>query len=231
MLFSSSSNKKNASSASAAALDIGGTLMAAREQRGMHVTDISEATKLTPRIVSFMENNQWHRLPPPLYTAKFIAKYADLVGADTQLLVGHYIANIPAHMRIVPAVHQAATLQRTIMSRRWSWWRVVLFIVIIGAFLAYLLSGVQDAFIPPQITFFSTAPFSAPVRNNFVLLTGTVDQQAQFSINGTQVFIAPNGSFSYKANLSSGVNDFVFQATNHFGRSETIVKQVLAEYN
>jgi cytoskeleton protein RodZ len=68
-------------------MDAGVRLREAREQRGLTLRDISNATKIPLKVLDTIESNDITRLPPVFFTRAFVRAYAAEVGLDsTQVL-------------------------------------------------------------------------------------------------------------------------------------------------
>jgi cytoskeleton protein RodZ len=72
--------------------DIERDLKTAREARGLSLSDIFQATRVSMINLQALENGDFKALPPPVYTRNFIRKYARAVGADEQPLLKRYEA-------------------------------------------------------------------------------------------------------------------------------------------
>ena len=73
-------------------LEIGATLRTAREQRGLSLDDVAEATKIRASQLAAIEEEAFEQLPGPTYARGFIRSYADLLGLDAQALVDEFNA-------------------------------------------------------------------------------------------------------------------------------------------
>ena len=67
-------------------------LRTARKARGLSLSDIFEATRVSMINLQALENGDFKALPPPVYTRTFIRKYARAVGADEKPLLKRYEA-------------------------------------------------------------------------------------------------------------------------------------------
>ena len=65
-------------------------LKAARETRGISLHDIFLATRVSVINLDAVENQEFNRLPPPVYTRDYIRKYARAVGIDAKPLLARY---------------------------------------------------------------------------------------------------------------------------------------------
>ena len=66
------------------------SLKAAREARGLSLNDVFNATRVSRITLEALENDDFDRLPPPVYTRNFIRKYAQAVGVDEKPLLDRY---------------------------------------------------------------------------------------------------------------------------------------------
>lgn len=70
------------------------SLKAAREARGLSLNDVFNATRVSRVNLDALENDDFERLPPPVYTRNFIRKYAQAVGVDEKPILDRYEMHI-----------------------------------------------------------------------------------------------------------------------------------------
>lgn len=61
-----------------------------REARGLTIGDISLKTRISATILDAIENSEFHLLPAPVSTRKFIQIYAETIGIDAGIILDHY---------------------------------------------------------------------------------------------------------------------------------------------
>ncbi len=66
---------------------IGETLRAARERRGLSLSEASRLTRIAPRFLVALEEDDYAALPAPVYARGFLRSYAALLGLDPEPLV------------------------------------------------------------------------------------------------------------------------------------------------
>lgn len=71
-------------------LQIGAILEDARNRQGIDIETLAERTKIRPKYLRALENEDWEGLPGPAYARGFIRAYADEVGIDSEVLVDEY---------------------------------------------------------------------------------------------------------------------------------------------
>jgi len=65
-------------------------LRALREERGLTVEDIYLKTMISSSILDAIENGEFHLLPAPASSRKFIQMYAEAIGIDAGIILAHY---------------------------------------------------------------------------------------------------------------------------------------------
>lgn len=83
-------------------------LKAAREARGLSLNDVFNATRVSRINLSAVENYDFDRLPPPVYTRDFIRKYAQAVGVDEKPILDRY----EKHMEGLTPPHEETEVQK-----------------------------------------------------------------------------------------------------------------------
>jgi helix-turn-helix protein len=69
---------------------IGTTLRDTRNRRRLDISQVEQATKIRPRFLLAMENEDWDALPGGAYTRSFIRTYASYLGLDGPRLAEEY---------------------------------------------------------------------------------------------------------------------------------------------
>ncbi len=71
-------------------------LAARREKAGVSLEDIVLRTKITPRFLRAIEDENFQLLPGGIFTTSYIRQYADALGLDVEELLACYHASMPA---------------------------------------------------------------------------------------------------------------------------------------
>ena len=72
-------------------IEFGKTLRTAREAKGLTIADIANRTHLMSAMVSDLENENFSRLPAPIYGRGFIKLYCGVVGLDPKPLIDEFM--------------------------------------------------------------------------------------------------------------------------------------------
>lgn len=76
-------------------IDFGATLRLARERRKLTLQAVSETTKISPSVLTALENNDIERLPGGLFIRSFVRAYATEVGLDPEETVNGLLEAFP----------------------------------------------------------------------------------------------------------------------------------------
>ena len=69
---------------------IGSTIKQAREEKGVSIEEVHQATRIHPKILKAIEENRFQDIPSALYVKGFIRKYADFLGLATDKILDEF---------------------------------------------------------------------------------------------------------------------------------------------
>ena len=75
--------------------DFGSRMRHAREQRGVSLRQIAEATKIGISALEALERNDISRLPGGIFSRGFVRSYAAEIGVDPEQTVREFLAQFP----------------------------------------------------------------------------------------------------------------------------------------
>ncbi len=70
--------------------DIGPTLREARIRARIDMSEVETQTKIRAKYLRAIENEEWDRLPGPVYVKSFLRTYGDYLGLDSRMLVEEF---------------------------------------------------------------------------------------------------------------------------------------------
>lgn len=86
-----------------------------REERGLTTEDIFLKTRINSAILNAIENGEFHLLPAPVSTNKFIRIYAEAIGIDAEIILTHYQRYVDEKQAVpeeINVVKASAALER-----------------------------------------------------------------------------------------------------------------------
>jgi hypothetical protein len=118
--------------------ELGSSLHEARVRRGVELAQVAAETRIRTRYLQALEDERFELLPGSVYGKGFLRAYADYLGLESQLFVEEYNARFSA--REAPAAPPQLELPPWRL-RRYGLAAAVLLLALVGALLAWQLSG------------------------------------------------------------------------------------------
>jgi cytoskeletal protein RodZ len=75
--------------------DFGSRMRQTREQHGVSLRQIAEATKISVSVLEALERNDISRLPGGIFSRAFVRSYAAEIGADPEQTVRDFLSQFP----------------------------------------------------------------------------------------------------------------------------------------
>lgn len=98
--------------------NIGQKLREAREQKGLTLDDLQQATKIQKRYLIAIEDEKFTELPGDFYVRAFVKQYADTVGLDGNTLLRDYDDELPQTKTDEYADHLARAVETRMGNRQ-----------------------------------------------------------------------------------------------------------------
>ncbi|MFN8007235.1 MAG: DUF4115 domain-containing protein [Terriglobia bacterium] len=117
-------------------MSLGADLKRERELRGISLQEISNATKISPRLLESLEADQFDNLPGGIFRKAFLRSYAKYLGMNEEQVIHEYTL---AFESVVPAADEKQPAPRAKRdSNRSRFMLVTGFLVLLGGILAFL---------------------------------------------------------------------------------------------
>ncbi len=81
---------------------LGESFRAAREARGLNLTDVGDQIHIRSVYLGAIENEDWSAIGAPVYVRGFIRTYARFLGLDVESSVQRFTESLPAQSEPVP---------------------------------------------------------------------------------------------------------------------------------
>jgi transcriptional regulator with XRE-family HTH domain len=111
-------------------LPLGQILRAAREQKGLTLSEVAEGTRIKVQVLEAMEHNDFRPMPAAVYAKGFIKMYAEFIGVDPAPLIAQYVAHHAPPSRRPSLQTNSATpgprraVEGEVVSRAFDWPRI-----------------------------------------------------------------------------------------------------------
>jgi len=118
--------------------DFGNKVKRLREERGVTLRQIADATKISVGALEALERNDISRLPGGIYSRAFVRSYALEVGLDPEQTVRDFLIQFPHDSVTVGSPHASPDLSAT-GSRRRSVATIVLTLITVAVLVGVIL--------------------------------------------------------------------------------------------
>lgn len=198
-----------------------------RQAKNLSLDRLSDLTKIQEYHLKALEAGQFEKMPPSVYRSGIFKRLAKFLDIDENEIMQMYENEIQTtgigsyeETVIKPKKNSYFVLTQG---------RVVFFL---GALLLILLS----AFLWYQFNFLIGPPNLAVnpkedmvTKQASLAVSGKTDNRIDLTINGENVYVSPNGSFSKDVQLAEGINVIEIKAVNSFGKITKIVRQIFRQ--
>jgi len=219
-----SENKSNLESAKISLADF---LKEKRKSRGLSLEQLSDLTKIQVYHLNAMENGNFDNLPPTVYRAGIFKRLSKFIGADADEIMEMY--GKEAGESSNPDYTNDVVLPKFFFYFTLTPKKITIFfgsLLLIGL-LVYLWHQLNFLTGPPTLVIEPRENIA--VQSESISVKGRTDSGINLEINGENVYVDFNGSFSKDVRLAAGLNTIEVVAVNKFGKSTKILRQIFRE--
>ena len=159
--------------------DIGSSLREARNRQDLDFSELEELTKIRPKYLRALEDEQFEILPAPTYVRGFLRSYAEALGLDGQPFVDEYNSRFAVGDEDAPVRTRRAPQPRRGRSNRESRMAVLalLGIAVVTALViaAFRFGGPEDDRIPGLVPQGQAPAQVTPARGRAKLVVRAAD--------------------------------------------------------
>lgn len=206
----------------------GDKLKKARERVELQKEKAAEYLNVRYKFLDRLESGELDKLPADVYTKGFLKKYAKILELDCDALVLEFEneKKIFKHLKKSARPHSLPELRfrRFIITPRF--FVYALAAVISFFILSYFAYQLNFLLSPPNLSILEPASDFA-TNNSELIVRGKTDPGTKLSVNGQQVYATIDGNFEQKLNLNKGLNVIKIEAVNRFGKTKSLVKEIL----
>ncbi|MFA6097973.1 MAG: helix-turn-helix domain-containing protein [Patescibacteria group bacterium] len=210
---------------------LGERLQKVRRESGIGLEEAEKQTGIKKKYLEAIENGEYGILPGPVYIESFLKKYAIFLNVNEGLVIDIYRQQErkiikkkfkPSFEASRQKLPQPIITPKTV--------RKAIIILIILACLTYVGFEVAKIFSPPLLTISSPSDFSTVTQNN-IQVTGKTAPEARLTINGREVYLESDGSFTETVNLKEDLNVIEITAIKQRSKPTTVLRNVFLKNN
>jgi cytoskeletal protein RodZ len=205
-------------------MTVGCLLTEARQQRGISLLAASSDLKISVRHLRALEEGDLSLFPAEIYAKGAFTKYAQYLGVYANTTQHAFQRVLTGAREYVPLrVHTPKPWLQSIITGH-----LVLAAVLVGVALivgSYMAWQVATFVRLPELSL--TTPIAGVSEASSVTINGKAAKDAEVMVNGSQVLLNNQGSFTTSLNLHPGINVLRLQAKNAADRVKVITRYIL----
>ena len=206
------------------------TLREAREALGITQKQVADDLQISSRVITAFESGDFSRLPARIYSRGFFKKYLARLGVDREPMLSAFDKAWEDFFPEIQKEHSSPLVDR--QKYRFSITRKGLALFISSFFIIlilwYFLYQFRYVIRPPTLSIASPKEDTV-VGDDIFPITGSVEKEANLTVNGRQIYTNERGEFNDSVLLSAGLNRIEFIATNRFGKTNTVIRYILVK--
>lgn len=211
-----------------AQLNIGERLRNRRQEFGLDLEDIAQATSISKRNLEHLEENLFEKIPEGFYRELFLKNYSTYLGLPWRNLEEDYKKQTRLYHPTIEdeeVVSPKMTIQSSQLLCAPRIVRNSMVAASLAAVFVYLSFLAYTIVRPPQITILSPIDNSATAQGKIVL-SGMTPDDARVQINGQDVTKDQEGIFKQDVVLTEGINTIRVTASKKYSRSAEITRRI-----
>ncbi len=204
-------------------------LRSSRQSKNLKLKEVAKKLNINEKYLALLEKGEYNQLPHGVYGKNFLREYALFLGLDYKQLVKDYEAEIT----ILEPKRQKEIFSKQVIRSRYLWavpkiLRNVLIFLVISVCFVYLGFRINKIISPP-ILLVNNPGVDLITSQTSLLVSGKTEAEANLLINQESVLSDKNGNFSKLVNLKNGLNLITITASRKYGRSNTVLRQILVK--
>lgn len=204
---------------------IGTYLKKARQEKGISLDAVSEDLKIQIRFLEALEEQQFNIFSSPVHVTGFLKNYSEYLGLDSKQMLAFYRRDYGEAGQTLNNFKPVGAKLPVFTPDKLAGISIVFIFL---AFFSYLLFQYSSLLKPPYLVVENPSG-DTRIKSLQILASGKIAPDAQLKINGQEINLAKDGSFSENIVLKNGANVLTFIALNKAGREARIIRNIVAE--
>lgn len=204
-------------------------LIAARKEKKLKLEDIAKKLNINCKYLSALEKGEFQKLPKGVYGKNFLREYALFLGLDYGEISKIFDEETGSGSR-----GKNSELFSKQVVKPWHFLAVpkivknLIILTITLICFSFLGFRIKKIMAPPELSIYTPAD-NIFINSRVAQVAGKTEKESQIVINGELILSDKEGNFAKEVNLKTGVNTITITANKKYGRSKTIVKQILVK--
>lgn len=200
---------------------VGEVLKEAREKKKTDLSQVEADTKIRAKILADLENEDWSQLPSETYVKGLIKNYGEYLGLSSEHLLALFRRQYKTQkstdynfwstsaIRFFPKIISAGGI-------------MLVLIVVVVSYLIFQFFSLKAA---PTLEIASPTD-GAKFSQSTIKVVGKTEPEIVVEVNGQQVSVAEDGSFTAELTAPSGISEIEVVALDKSGRMRKKVRTI-----
>lgn len=208
---------------------IGNTLKTARQKTGLSLKMIAKHIQIDKKYLEALENDKWQNLPGEIYAKNFIKKYCQFLSQEYKVDIDESKIDFSKisgfkHKNYQKDFHKK-TLQKDFLNLP-KILKIVLIVLIVLTALIYLIWQINSIIQPPEIILFHPVT-DLTLTDNSITISGQTEAEVKLKINGEDIILEPDNTFSLTLNLQEGLNTITIEGKKKYSKTRVIERKII----
>ena len=206
--------------------NVGEIFKKTRVEKNLTLEEVEKKTKIRAKFLKALEENDWEKIPSPVYTRGFIKNYSEFLGISPEKILAIFRRQFDEkkELGLLPR-GLTANLKNKPFPPKASQVIAIFFLLPLVLFFAYLFREYRSFVQPPRLLIQSPQE-KMVTADNFLEVRGQTDPEVTLTLNSQKISLNEDGSFNQKITLTPGLNTLEFVAKNKLGREKRIEQLV-----
>jgi len=207
----------------------GSILKERRVEKNILLEEATMALRIHPKFLKALEESDYSKFSNPIQLKGFLKNYCEYLGLNKDEVLAFFRREYDEESvrKTRSLTYRTQNLNFFHLSPKAVAW--VFITISLIAFFSYIFYQYRSFAKPPFLAVESPSSDIA-VQSPSLDIFLKADPEAEVGLNGQKLLPQTDGSFAFTVSLSKGVNALNFTAVNKLGKSSSITRKILAEY-
>jgi hypothetical protein len=199
----------------------------AMDLRSLDAKKLAELTDIPAHYLSALSSGDFSKLPAVPYVRGYLAKIADALRIDVNLLLRAYKQEILLRSVKTSGSDDKLPTNRFTFKTSHRKRNLIIIGIVLALLIAFLIWRLDDFLGTPRVQITNPSFASLIVNQPSITLSGEVNPQDKLTVNGEEVLVEKDGKFSKDFSLQPGINTIAFKVKRFLGKEVEVIRQVI----
>jgi len=212
---------------------LGERLQAHRLECGLSLEQIANETQININYLRAIENDQYDKLPPDVYTKNFLQRHAEFLNLNPDTVFEIFQQEKSLYFKTQKKIIKKKDKQSKLQTAfnfflNPHFIKYALVLLIIALLLVYIGWGINKIFTPPKLVINEPAK-SFITTDRQIWIKGETDKEVLLTINGQEIISDKHGQFSNQLDLQKGLNMIKITAKKKHSKEKVEYLKIIVE--